>query len=163
MYNFIFESIQPEKGEQHYSHITNKQQIYIFKMCKKRATYLNTGPLSPVLTTTKNRNVVPPTTFLFNCLFKTCGSNVFSTYLKNNQMWSPEWSSATKMAAACRRMLFVSFFPLKTCIQSSFSLPPMRVFSFTHDIPQPSLCLICLSAAASLWPHCSTGSSGLAY
>lgn len=39
----------------------------------------------------------------------------------------------------------------------------MRISFFTHDIPQPSLCLICLSAPSSLWPHCSTGRSGLEY
>lgn len=39
----------------------------------------------------------------------------------------------------------------------------MRISFFTHDIPRPSLCLIRLSAPSSLWPHCSTGRSGLEY
>lgn len=34
---------------------------------------------------------------------------------------------------------------LKHACRSSFSLLPMRISFFTHDIPQPSLCLICLS------------------
>lgn len=56
------------------------------------------------------------------------------------------------------------FLPQKNPQRPLFLLPPMRIH-FPADVPQPSLCLVCLclSAASSLWPHAPTGRSGLEY
>lgn len=83
---------------------------------------------------------------------------------------SPESGRVLEMASVCRMhfafpLVSSFFFFLQTCMAIFFSLwPPMRIcFFFTHDIPQPSLCLLCLSARSSLWPRCSTGGSRLEY
>lgn len=81
------------------------------------------------------------------------------TYLSSRVSWSPECYSAIKMASACRILVVfpvcLSFFP-KTCILSSLFILVASNENLS-DIPQPSLCLIHLSAPSSLWPHCSTG------
>lgn len=76
-------------------------------------------------------------------------------------------SVATKMASVCRMPFcfsFPPFFPPQNMHNNLLSLCLQWESPSLHmTVPQPSHCPICLSALASLWPHCSTGRSGLAY